>query len=57
MISSTILSQTFIVTGSVTDSLTGEPIQSANVIVQSFDHGTSTDIKGKLLSTNLKGII
>ncbi len=55
MISSTIFSQTFIVTGSVTDSLTGEPIQSANVIVQSFDHGTTTDIQGKFALQLTKG--
>jgi CarboxypepD_reg-like domain/TonB dependent receptor-like, beta-barrel/TonB-dependent Receptor Plug Domain len=52
----TIYSQTFTIKGSVTDSLTGEPVQSANVILQSTDYGTSSDIKGNFNIHLKKGL-
>jgi len=47
LVCKTVFPQTFTIAGSVTDSLTGEPIQSANVFVHPSKNGTATDINGK----------
>jgi TonB-linked SusC/RagA family outer membrane protein len=55
MLSQSIYAQSKIVTGTVTDATTGEPLPGVNVIIKSTTTGTSTDLNGSYSITAAPG--